>query len=474
MSVSTININKFQQNFEKTLNKEKYGEVNTDFELIIKMLDLIPSNYYKNPKLKWLDPCCGHGYFMIVLFHRLNYSLKDVIPNENSRSNHIIENMLYMVEINPNHVPKLEELFGKSANIYNEDFLDFKKDMQFDIIVGNPPFNSGGKKKVPTDKKSQKKNDGKTIWTSFVKQSISLLKQSGLLVMITPSIWMRPDKAKMYDFLTRFNIKKIHCLSNTETNKVFHGKAQTPTCYFLLTNKIYATYHYVTLYDSQTNRLYPWHFYRKNLPIPVFAASILFKLQWLVQKYGHLNVIKTNMPNKNAHYSPKKTFITQFPNVKTCLLDKNQPYLKINYTNMPIQFNGKPKLIMAHKMYGFPFLDEKGKYGISNRDTYLILNKPVGQLLLLRDFLSTRFARYIFEGSRYRMKYLGKTIFELIPDITKIYKCNVKITDSIIADIFHLNKKDREIIMNFHKKNYLFCIEDRKIENKIIPTIKVS
>ena len=56
MSVSTININKFQQNFEKTLNKEKYGEVNTDFELIIKMLDLIPSNYYKNPKLKWLDP----------------------------------------------------------------------------------------------------------------------------------------------------------------------------------------------------------------------------------------------------------------------------------------------------------------------------------------------------------------------------------------------------------------------------------
>ncbi len=42
MSVSIININKFQQNFEKTLNKEKYGEVNTDFELIIKMLDLIP------------------------------------------------------------------------------------------------------------------------------------------------------------------------------------------------------------------------------------------------------------------------------------------------------------------------------------------------------------------------------------------------------------------------------------------------
>ena len=73
---------------------------------------------------------------------------------------------------------------------------------------------------------------------------------------------MRPDKAKMYDFLTRFNIKKIHCLSNTETNKVFHGKPQTPTGYFLLTNKIYATYQYVTLYDSQTNRLYPWHFYK--------------------------------------------------------------------------------------------------------------------------------------------------------------------------------------------------------------------
>ena len=35
-----------------------------------------------------------------------------------------------------------------------------------------------------------------------------------------------------FDFITRFKILKLHTMTNTETNKVFHKQAQTPTSFF--------------------------------------------------------------------------------------------------------------------------------------------------------------------------------------------------------------------------------------------------
>ena len=70
-------LNNIIQNFIVTdKNKKQYGEVHTDFGLINKILDLIPKKYYKNPDLKWLDPCAGRGYFSIILFNRLFKNLK--------------------------------------------------------------------------------------------------------------------------------------------------------------------------------------------------------------------------------------------------------------------------------------------------------------------------------------------------------------------------------------------------------------
>ena len=456
MSVSNISIENFKQNLTESKYKEKYGEVNTDFNLINKMFNIIPRECFTDPQLKWLDPCCGHGYFMIILFKKLYTGLKKKIPDNKKRQDHIIEKMLYMVEINEEHIPQLKELFGEKANIYNKDFLKTKL-QKFDIIIGNPPFNNKGRKKVPTNKKLDKLKDGKTIWPDFLKHSISILKKNGYLVMITPSIWMRPDRAKMYHFLTQFNLKKIHCFTNTETNKLFHGSAQTPTCFFLLRNC--PAEKYTTLFDNQLKIYSPWPFYRKNLPIPVFAAHTLYKLQYYVKTFGCLSAIKTNMPDKKAHYSLKSSLVTPYPNVKTCLLDKNQPYLKINYTNCPIQYYGIPKLILAHKMYGFPFLDFGGRFGISNRDNYIILRRTRVELCMIRDYLSTRFARYLFEATRYRMKYLEKNIFELLPDITKIYTKKTPINDYELGKLFNLEPIEKRVILEYHKKNYLSCIE---------------
>jgi hypothetical protein len=106
-------------------------------------------------------------------------------------------------------------------------------------------------------------------------------------------------------------------------------------------------------------------------------------------------------------------------------------------------------------MYGFPYIDTEG-LGISNRDNYVILNKDLKELNILRDFFATKTALYLFETTRYRMKYLEKYIFELIPDVTKLPDFPTIINDATIAEYFEFDKKEIDNINKLHTKNYSF------------------
>ena len=112
--------------------------------------------------------------------------------------------MLTMIELNPQHYETLTTLFGETASIHIQDFLSWhpKSTTQQTIIIGNPPYNSCGFIKVPTNTTRNKKHDGKTIWTDFIKHSLKLMKNGDFLLMLVPSIWMKPDKAGIYNALT--------------------------------------------------------------------------------------------------------------------------------------------------------------------------------------------------------------------------------------------------------------------------------
>jgi len=453
-------------------NKSKFGEVYTPLTLVELMLSLIPTATFTNPFLKWLDPGSGTGHFFIILYFKLLDGLKDILPNIEQRKNHIINEMLYMVEIRPENVKILRTLFGDDANIFEGNFLDYntpesidlnhtkKIPLQFDVIIGNPPFNSQGLKKVPTSN-ANKKNDGITIWSTFVIKSVALLRErTGMLCMFIPSIWLKPDKQGLYKFLMQYDIQYLNCFSNTETNSIFHGNAQTPSCFFLLTKQ--ETSNIISIYDFNV-RKYIQYYLNNGDPIPVFGQEIINKLRkfsYAIDKPIYtLEVVKTNMPPKGTFLSPTKTDEYQYPNVATCKLTKNNsPELIINYSKKPLKFAGIPKLILAHKMYGFPYLDRTGEYGISNRDNYVIIKKDINDLIKLQRFLSTKTALYLFEATRYRMKYLEKYAFQLIPDISLISDFPDHITDETIADYFRFDKKDRESIEKLHKKQYSFFI----------------
>ena len=463
MAIYDLNLLSFQQTFNvSNEDKLEYGEIYTPFSLINKMLDLFEPAVFTKADKRWLDIGAGQGYFSIVLFDRLNKGLAatadDKWSDEIARKQYIIENMLYMAELKESNINVLREMFGVNANILVGDFIEEGSSTigTYDYIIGNPPYNSNGMKKVPTNKEANKKMDGTTAWMKFVRKSLCLLKpESGQLCLIVPSIWLKPDKAGIHLLLTRYKIEKLHCLTGNETNYIFSGEAQTPTCYFLLTKRDCTET--ISLYDIKRQN-YVNFTYISGSPIPMFGSTIIQKLQpWITLASGYLKVFKTNMPPSKSKFIETpydKTY--PYVNIKSCLLEGLQPTLLINYSDSPQAFQGVKKLVLAHKMYGFPYYDKTGAYGISNRDNYVIAGKTDAEFMQLEAFLSTKLALYIFESTRYRMKYLERYAFQFIPDITRLngFPAAANITDQTVADFFGLDIVDREHINSLHRREY--------------------
>ena len=117
--------------------------------IINEMLDKLPKEVWKNKNLKWFDPAVGIGNFPIAVYFRLIHGLKYEIKDIKKRKKHIIENMLYMSELNKNNMLICKEIFDSNneyqMNFYQGDTLQFCpfdifKVEKFDIILGNPPI----------------------------------------------------------------------------------------------------------------------------------------------------------------------------------------------------------------------------------------------------------------------------------------------------------------------------------------------
>ena len=181
--------------------------------------------------------------------------------------------------------------------------------------------------------------------------------------------------------------------------------------------------------------------------------------------YGSLKVYKSSTTSKNSIFNNDFGEKSIHSNIKTTVLSNNNPTLVINYSNNAQQYSNEPKLIMAHKMYGFPYYDISGLYGISARDNYIILEKDYNknELLQLQAFLSTKTALFLFSTTNYRMRYLERYAFEFIPNINKIENfpnlLNVsrEKRDNLIYLFFSFSQNEKIKIEKFHK-NYNFFI----------------
>ena len=445
-----------------------YGIVYTPENLVNSMLDLIPTKFFKNKTLKWLDIGAGEGAFSLNLLNRLIKNLRDEFETDEACKTHILKNMLYMVEIFEPHIDSLTSLFGNEANIITTSFLSMDENTfgKFDFIIGNPPYNINGSIKTPTNSKIKKTEDGKAIYVDFIVKSIELLYDGGYINMVVPSLWLKPDKSGLYNILTELKIHNLTCLSTSDSSKAFNYKAQTPVTYFFIENS----------YEPKENKMSSFKIFDKieneyinyslkiNEPIPINGIKIINTIKPYLDTYGPISFYKTNTPSLKMKLSDVSGENMINPNIKTCLLDGLAPKIVINYSDIKCKYcNDKPKLVFGHKMYGFPYLDIEGIMGISSRDNYVINEYSLAELREIQLFLSSKFALFIFSVCNYRMRYLERYAFSFIPDITKILNFPKLINtsraerDMIICEFFNLTKKEIAYIEKDFK-DYTFFV----------------
>lgn len=131
-------------------------------------------------------------------------------------------------EIDPNfNVGYWNRDFKQNFGLIQEEIeqhLEEFDTMQFDIIIGNPPF------QAPRIDDGEGAT-GNTIWPQFVELSYKLLVDGGTLALIHPAGWRKPRSSKqgragkydaVWDRLTNFmHLQYLSIQDSTEGKKVF-------------------------------------------------------------------------------------------------------------------------------------------------------------------------------------------------------------------------------------------------------------
>ena len=203
----------------KETEKKKFGEVFTPMKLVNEMLDKLPSKVWKNDKLKWFDPATGMGNFPIAVYMRLMETLKEKIPDDNKRKRHILENMIYMSELNKKNCYIVQQIFNMNKryklNLYCGDTLkmDIKKVYgvdKFDIVMGNPPYN-----------KELTKVGALPLYNEFIE---GFIDKCIYMIFIVPSRWFSGGKGldKFREFM--LGRKDIRFIKHFEDATKIFGK----------------------------------------------------------------------------------------------------------------------------------------------------------------------------------------------------------------------------------------------------------
>jgi hypothetical protein len=353
-----------EKNRIRTKEKNELGEVFTPIGLINELLDALPKSVWTNPDLRWLDPVAGLGQFSAVIYIRLMKSLEKKIPVLIDRNTHILKNMLFMVELNKKNVAVLKKIFGSSANIVEANFLDQSEKWKealgvktFDIVIGNPPFQS-------PKKSDYKGGAGKNIlWDKFIVSILSsdTLSHGGHLAFITPAAWRRPE-SDLYELMTRKNkLLFLHIYGKSDGIQLFGIQSRFDLYVIQKQNsESKKPYKMDVLIDEKNSahKSFPvssWPF------IPNYAFDSIRKIMVPLDK-GIPVIFDSSYYYYSHPLSKKRSDKNKFPVVHGIVSDG----LIIKYSDAknPEQI-GVKKVLLNFNEKQYPYVDNDGKYGMS-------------------------------------------------------------------------------------------------------------
>lgn len=406
----------------KDIEKKKFGEVFTPMKLVNEMLDKLPKEVWNDEKLKWFDPASGMGNFPIAVYLRLMDTLKEKIKDKSERKKHILENMIYMSELNKKNMMICKQIFDINneykLNLYCGDTLEFNpkkifKTDKFDIILGNPPYNKGGIRSH-TGKKLGEKNE--TVWTKFIDVSFKWLNQYGYLVFLNPLSWLKKSHSLHKKILEKYIIW-LKLWDDSKSKQTIN--ADIPISLYVLQNIINTRLNKTEIISEIK---------RKNLmsvsneylnykySIPLAYHSIFNKLIKFIDKNNcnleyNTKTISSIGPKIKI---PSKYKLDDMLAVDTYTIQEGILVRKVNTLHPDAN---KRKIIIANKRgFNGAFIDN-GKLSLTGTEKIYILGDNLELILKIMNF---QISHIICDYTKYRMSFLEKEVCDYIPDIRKL------------------------------------------------------
>lgn len=381
--------------------KKDFGEVFTPINLIEDMLSHLPKSDWSNPNLKWLDPANGIGNFPVVVFYKLDEGLKAWEPDNKKRRKHIIENMLYMMEIQSNNNRIARNIFSSlcdscTPNIWTVNSLTKSKDEilfhfeidRIDRIVGNPPFQA-------FQEAESKRGGGDELYMKFIKKYLEVLDINGYLVFVHPPSWRKPEftegqkkskNAGMFDLMAHQNqmvYLEIH--DAIDGNRVF--KAGTRYDFYVIKKSL--AIQETDIKDMLGNEikidLKSFNF------LPNFNIKNVMKL--IGKDENNCELRKCVLYERSAYGSDKtwvntiKTEKFKYPLIHSTPKDgPRYMYSSVNDRG----FFGVPKVIFGDAGINEPVIDLEGKYGMTQHAIAIVIKNSTEANNLVR-FLKSNF-----------------------------------------------------------------------------------
>ena len=174
--------------------KKDNGIFFTPPKTINQMIDLLKP-YMKDIKYV-LEPSCGSCEFIT----RLNENFDNI--------------EITAIELNEKIYNFIQDFESENTTILNDDFISYKIDKKYDLIIGNPPFFV--KKKKDVAEKYYDYFDGRpNIFILFLIKSLKNLKKKGILSFILPENFLN---CHYYNKTRKYINKKFKILNIIKCN----------------------------------------------------------------------------------------------------------------------------------------------------------------------------------------------------------------------------------------------------------------
>ena len=206
---------------ERSNNAEISTPYNLRQDMINLMVEYGDKDFWKTPK-KVLEPTCGKGGFLLDIVDQF---LKGGLDYKT-----IVEECLYFADINPENIyicKLLLDPYGEyKLNYYEGDSLKYEPDFKFDLVIGNPPYQS----------QSGNKGLGNTLWDKFVLTSLKKwLKEKGYLCLVHPQGWRQLNN-KIGKIMLKNQLHYLNMNDVKKGRKLF--RCSTTFDYYLMINSM--------------------------------------------------------------------------------------------------------------------------------------------------------------------------------------------------------------------------------------------